>query len=194
MRYGRPIGAGSSPRKGSHLNRADRVNAWIAAHFGLVAAVMTIWFVLAAWHLIPTGLVTPNGHLIDPSTVDPNGYNVWAYKHLAYSDIYRLYAERGLWSHPIPYVQARIEYPVVTGLFMWAASYAPGLPLQGGLASVFLSGLNLSGTMIASGSPLPNELAGVSILVGGAPAPILAVAPLASLASADAGAGTIIGE
>jgi hypothetical protein len=108
------------------LNRADRVNAWIAAHFGLVAAVMTFWFVLAAWHLIPHGLVTPNGHLVDPSTVDPNGYNVWAYKHLAYSDIYRLYAERGLWSHPIPYVQARIEYPVVTGLFMWAASYAPG--------------------------------------------------------------------
>lgn len=108
------------------MNRADRVNAWIAAHFGLVAVVMTVWFVLAAWHLIPQGLVTPNGHLIDPSTVDPRGYNVWAYKHLAYSDIYRLYAERGLWSHPIPYVQARIEYPVVTGLFMWAASYAPG--------------------------------------------------------------------
>jgi uncharacterized membrane protein len=108
------------------LNRADRLNAWIAAHFGLVAVVMTAWFVLAAWHLIPQGLVTPNGHLVDPSTVDPNGYNVWAYKHLAYSDIYRLYAERGLWSHPIPYVQARIEYPVVTGLFMWAASYAPG--------------------------------------------------------------------
>ncbi len=108
------------------MNRADRVNAWIAGHFGLVAAVMTVWFVLAAWHLIPLGLVTPNGHLIDPSTVDPNGYNVWAYKHLAYSDLYRLYAERGLWSHPIPYVQARIEYPVVTGLFMWAASYAPG--------------------------------------------------------------------
>jgi uncharacterized protein (TIGR03437 family) len=61
-----------------------------------------------------------------------------------------------------------------------AASYALGLPLQGGLASVFLSGLNLSGTMIASGSPLPIELAGVSILVGGVPAPILAVAPLAS--------------
>jgi hypothetical protein len=78
------------------LNRADRVNAWIAAHFGLVAVVMTAWFVLAAWHLIPQGLVTPNGHLVDPSTVDPNGYNVWAYKHLAYSDIYRLYAERGL--------------------------------------------------------------------------------------------------
>ena len=60
------------------------------------------------------------------------------------------------------------------------ASFAPGLPLPGGLASVFLRGLNLPGTMIASGSPLPLVLAGVSILVGGASAPILAVAPVAS--------------
>jgi uncharacterized protein (TIGR03437 family) len=61
-----------------------------------------------------------------------------------------------------------------------AASFAPGLPLPGGLASVFLRGLNLSGTVIGSGSPLPTELAGVSILVDGVLAPILAVAPLAS--------------
>jgi hypothetical protein len=37
-----------------------------------------------------------------------------------------------------------------------------------------------SSPMIGSGSPLPTELAGVSILVGGVAAPILAVAPLAS--------------
>ncbi len=62
-----------------------------------------------------------------------------------------------------------------------AASYAPGLPLPGGLlASLFLRGLNLSSTMIGTGSPLPTELAGVSIMVGGAPAPILAIAPIAS--------------
>jgi uncharacterized protein (TIGR03437 family) len=56
----------------------------------------------------------------------------------------------------------------------------PGLPLPGGLASVFVRGLNLSSPTIGSGSPLPTELAGVSILVGGVAAPILAVAPLAS--------------
>lgn len=108
------------------MSVAARVDAWIAAHFGVVAAILTAWFVLAAWHLIPVGLVTPNGHLIDPSTTDPAGYNVYAYKHLAYSDIYRLYAERGLWSHPFPYFQARIEYPVLTGLFMWLAAFAHG--------------------------------------------------------------------
>jgi uncharacterized protein (TIGR03437 family) len=64
--------------------------------------------------------------------------------------------------------------------FMNAASYAPGLPLKGGLASLFLSGLNIMGTILGSGSPLPTDLAGVSILVGGARAPILFVTPLAS--------------
>ena len=58
-----------------------------------------------------------------------------------------------------------------------AASFAPGLPLAGGLASVFVRGLNLSGVEIGSGSPLPTTLGGVSIFVEGVPAPILAVAP-----------------
>lgn len=61
-----------------------------------------------------------------------------------------------------------------------AASYAPGLPLPGGLASVFVHGLNISSTMLGTGSPLSTQMAGLSILVGGAPAPILAVAPPAS--------------
>ncbi|MGC9951618.1 MAG: SBBP repeat-containing protein [Bryobacteraceae bacterium] len=56
------------------------------------------------------------------------------------------------------------------------ASFNPGLPLPGGLASLFLHGLNVTGTVVASGNPLPTELAGVSILVDGIPAPILAVA------------------
>ncbi len=61
-----------------------------------------------------------------------------------------------------------------------AASFAPGLPLPGGLASVFVRGLNLAGLETGSGSPLPTRLAGVSILVEGVPAPILAVAPVGS--------------
>ena len=61
-----------------------------------------------------------------------------------------------------------------------AASWAQGLPLVGGLASVMVRGLNLSGTVTGSGSPLPIDLGGVSILVGGAPAPILTIAPLKS--------------
>jgi uncharacterized protein (TIGR03437 family) len=61
-----------------------------------------------------------------------------------------------------------------------AASYAPGLPLFGGLASLFVQGLNVPNEVIGSGSPLPTELGGVSILVDGVPAPLLAIAPLSS--------------
>ncbi len=55
------------------------------------------------------------------------------------------------------------------------ASFLPGLPAPGGLATLFLQGLNVSGIAIGTGDPLPTELDGVSIMVGGFPAPILAV-------------------
>jgi uncharacterized protein (TIGR03437 family) len=56
------------------------------------------------------------------------------------------------------------------------ASFLPGLPAPGGLASLFLYGLNISGTVVGTGNPLPAELEGVSIFVDGFPAPLLAVA------------------
>ena len=60
-----------------------------------------------------------------------------------------------------------------------AASYAPGLPSAGGLATLFVEGLTgVNGIVTATGSPLPTTLAGVSIKVGGELAPILAVASL----------------
>jgi uncharacterized protein (TIGR03437 family) len=57
-----------------------------------------------------------------------------------------------------------------------AASFHPGLPSPGGLASLFVTGLDVTGVQTASGYPLPTEMAGVTILVQGVPAPILAVA------------------
>lgn len=56
-----------------------------------------------------------------------------------------------------------------------SASFLPGLPGPGGLATLFLQGLNVSGIAIGAGDPIPTELDGVSILVDGFPAPILAV-------------------
>ena len=108
--------------------RAARLNAWIADHFFVAAGIFVAWTALAFVHLlVPHYLVTPDGHLIDSSTVQAGGYNVWAYRKLAYSDLYRLYAERGMFGHPLVYVHARIEYPVVTGLFIWGASFANGV-------------------------------------------------------------------
>jgi uncharacterized protein (TIGR03437 family) len=61
-----------------------------------------------------------------------------------------------------------------------SASFHPGLPLPGGLASLFVRGVNVAGTVTGTGVPLPIELAGVSILVDGKPAPILGVAALSN--------------
>ena len=56
-----------------------------------------------------------------------------------------------------------------------AASYMPGIS-QGTIAAIFGSGFTDSpGTHIASGFPLPVQLAGTSVTVNGIPAPLLAV-------------------
>src|SRR5436190_9885728 len=71
--------------------------------------------------------------------------------------------------------------PQQTGLqFSWdgvtnAASFQPGLPPGGGLASLFVEGLDLAGDLVASGNPLPTELAGVSVLSNGTPSAILSI-------------------
>jgi len=60
-----------------------------------------------------------------------------------------------------------------------SASYAPGLPFAGGLATVFLKGLTgINGIIAADNYPLPTQLAGVSVKVNGELAPLLAVASL----------------
>jgi uncharacterized protein (TIGR03437 family) len=60
--------------------------------------------------------------------------------------------------------------------FVNAASYWPGL-VRDGLASLFAPGLtNVRGVVVAEGFPLPTELAGTSLTIGGISAPILSVA------------------
>ncbi|MBS1824718.1 MAG: hypothetical protein JST93_05320 [Acidobacteria bacterium] len=59
-----------------------------------------------------------------------------------------------------------------------AASFEQLLPPVGGLAAIFCTGLpGIEGIVQAGEFPLPFELAGVTVTIGGAPAPILAVAP-----------------
>ncbi len=47
------------------------------------------------------------------------------YIHMCYSDITALYSERGMNTHDFPYSSATnsVEYPVITGLVMWATSF-----------------------------------------------------------------------
>ncbi len=58
-----------------------------------------------------------------------------------------------------------------------AASFAPGLPAAGGLASLFLSGLaGPPSILTGTGSPLPTSLGGFTIKISVERAPLLAVA------------------
>lgn len=60
-----------------------------------------------------------------------------------------------------------------------AANFEPGLPTRGSIAAIFCSGLlGVRGLVTAQQIPLPTTLAGVSVMIGGAPAPVFAVADL----------------
>jgi uncharacterized membrane protein len=83
----------------------------------LGALAITGWMVWAYVRLWPVR----RGRLVRPTQ-----YHAWAYRHLAYSDVVSLFFERHLSLHLLPYLQNRIEYPVVMGLVMWVASWAHG--------------------------------------------------------------------
>jgi hypothetical protein len=54
-------------------------------------------------------------------------YGPWAYSHLAYSDLLTLFRNHHLANHALPYVHVAIEYPVLTGFYMWSAAWVPGI-------------------------------------------------------------------
>jgi uncharacterized protein (TIGR03437 family) len=68
--------------------------------------------------------------------------------------------------------QGIIQNVVVTS----AASFQVGLPPAGSIGAIFCTGLQVQGIVTAQGTPLPMSLAGVTVTVGGAPAPLFAVA------------------
>ena len=55
------------------------------------------------------------------------GYRFWAFQHHCYSDVIALHGDRYLGGgRPLPYLEDRIEYPVLLGVALWLASFAPG--------------------------------------------------------------------
>jgi uncharacterized protein (TIGR03437 family) len=58
-----------------------------------------------------------------------------------------------------------------------AANFAEGMPARGAIAALFVRGIDLPATVIAPGPQLPTELAGVTVIIGGAPAPLFAAVP-----------------
>lgn len=54
-------------------------------------------------------------------------YRPWAFRHHAYSDLLAMSGDRYLnGGRPLPYLEDRIEYPVLLGVALWAPSFAPG--------------------------------------------------------------------
>jgi hypothetical protein len=54
-------------------------------------------------------------------------YKEWAFAHHCYSDVLALYGDRyENGGRPIPYLEDRIEYPVLLGLALWLPAWLPG--------------------------------------------------------------------
>ena len=96
-----------------------RVRALVGASWAPYALAGVL---LAADELI---LSTGLGH------VGP-GYGTWALDHHAYTDVLKLsgqhYVRPGGVIHPVPYLQDRIEYPIIIGFLLWLPSWLPGGP------------------------------------------------------------------
>ncbi|HET8542108.1 MAG TPA: hypothetical protein VFL83_19680 [Anaeromyxobacter sp.] len=83
------------------------------------------------------------------------GYRFWAFQHHCYSDVIALHGDRYLGGgRPLPYLEDRIEYPVLLGLALWAASFAPAGALGHFTATyLFLSACLLVALLALSWTP-----------------------------------------
>jgi hypothetical protein len=109
-----------APRVLDAENDGELSTGWLPKGLWIPAAAVTGWFLWAYFHLRPAGSVDSAAHPFA-------AYGPWSYGHLAYSDVISLYYAFHLGNHALPYVHTRVEYPVLTGIFMWLAAWAPGV-------------------------------------------------------------------
>ncbi len=77
--------------------------------------VATAWMALG-WAFLVRGVEHPGVE-----------YRPWAFRNHAYSDLLAMTGDRYLHGgRPLPYVEDRIEYPVLLGAAIWAPSFLPG--------------------------------------------------------------------
>jgi uncharacterized membrane protein len=87
----------------------------------LALVSITVWMVWGYIRLMPPPSLIRHGQLV------ASRYDLWSFKNLAYSDVVKLYETRYLFLHLIPYIHNRIEYPVITGIFMSLAALGHGI-------------------------------------------------------------------
>lgn len=108
------------------------------------------------------------------------GFDGRQYSRLCYNDIQPLYAARGVQAHVFPYVHGHlstgdelaggaIEYPVLTGVFMWAS----GLPVDSDRSYLVVSVLLLAPFAFATAYLLWRMAGRRALLWAGAPALVL---------------------
>src|ERR671935_2305138 len=83
----------------------------------LTYALAALWL-LAGWAWLVRGPAHPGVP-----------YRPWAFDHHAYSDLLAMGGHRYFHGgRPVPYLEDRIEYPVLLGLALWLPSLAQGGP------------------------------------------------------------------
>jgi hypothetical protein len=103
-----------------------------------LAAIAALWLLIGyvnvargAWHTGP-------------------GYRFWAFQHHCYSDVIAMHGDRYLGGgRPTPYLDDRIEYPVLLGLALWLPSFAPGGALGHFTATYLFLALCLAAALAA---------------------------------------------
>jgi uncharacterized membrane protein len=88
--------------------------------FVVPCAALVGWMVWAYIRTYPQGRAVSGGVLL-------KRYGLWSITRFAYSDVLLLYRVHHLAKHAAPYVHQTIEYPVLTGLFMWTAAWFHGV-------------------------------------------------------------------
>lgn len=96
-----------------------KLGAWGRRVVALLA--IGVWMAWGYLRLRPPAWMVHHGQL------GAQSYTAWSYRNLAYSDVVKLFQTRFLFEHTVPYLHNRIEYPVLTGLFMWVTSLGHGV-------------------------------------------------------------------
>jgi hypothetical protein len=78
------------------------------------------------------------------------GYRLWAFRHHCYSDVIAMHGDRYLGGgRPAPYLEDRVEYPVLLGLALWLPSFVPGGALGHFTATYLFLALCLAAALAA---------------------------------------------
>ncbi len=105
-----------------------KLGSWGRRVIALLA--ISVWMTWGYLRLRPPAWMVHHGQLY------AQPYTAWAYRNLAYSDVVKLFQTRFLFEHTVPYLHNRIEYPVLTGIFMWLTSLGHGI--QGYFLETFI--------------------------------------------------------